>query len=468
MDTKIALHPDPARGPRYRALADAICDGVASGAIAAGERLPPVRELSFRLKISPGAVARAYRLATERGALEAAVGRGTFARAAYAAGRAPAFQLQALLEAGPPETLDLRGNQAVDVGQDAEIGAALARLMARHHGRPPLTGYRRREDDPEAIETLAGWLRAGGVPAEAERTLVVSGAQAGVVACLAALARGGEGVVLVETTLHPGLRDGAATLGLRLEPVACDAEGMRPDALDAACARLRPDAAQLSPTLQNPTLATMGEARRREIVAVARRRNLMLVEDDVYGRLIHPAPTPLAALAPERTWHVTSLSKCVAAGLRAGLVLTPPGRLTATFRAYQALAHQTPWLVKALAAELVAGGEAERILARVTEETAARAALAARLLGPFGARTHPAASFAHCPLEAPWSAGEFISAAAAAGVLLPPPSIYQVGRTPDFVRIALGARLSRDALEQALTRLASLLREGPHLCCAAT
>jgi DNA-binding transcriptional MocR family regulator len=460
MDTSWRPDLSDASGPLYRALADAICTAVSDGAIAGGARLPPVRELAWEMRVSPGAVARAYRIATDRGALEATVGRGTFARAA---GR-PAYAMDALVEPPPPDKIDLRGNRAVDVGQDAEITAALRRLLDRAGGPLPMTDYRKREDDPAAHEALAAWLRTGGAPAEAERLIVTSGAQEGVIACLIAAARGGQGVALTETLVHPGLRDAAEAIGVRLEPVARDGQGLIPEAFDAACARLRPDAALLTATFHNPTLSFMEEARRREIVAIARARDVALIEDDVYGWLVEPRPPCFAALAPERAWYVTSLSKCVAAGLRAGFVLPPPGRMRETLRAHQGVAHHIPWLTTALAAELASSGDLDRIRARVREETRARATLAARALGRFGARADYAASFVWLPMPEIWSSGEFAAAAAARGVLVAPRSAYVVGRAaagPDFVRLALGARADRAALGQAFDRLAALLEEGP-------
>ncbi|MEM9371676.1 MAG: PLP-dependent aminotransferase family protein [Pseudomonadota bacterium] len=458
MSTKISLPHRNVPGPRYRVLADTICDAVNRGDIAPGEKLPPVRDLAWTLKISAGAVARAYKLGVERGALEAVVGRGTFARAS---GSTPVYALDALIAEAPEGNIDLRGNQAVDVGQDKEIGLALARLIARYDGAPPLTGYRQREDDPDATEALAEWLRQNGLPAEASRLLVTSGAQSAVVAVLSLLARGG-GVVVTTDTAHPGIRDGVAAIGVRFEAVASDEQGMLPDALDRACRKSRPDAIAITATLHNPTLAIMGEVRRCELAHIARQHGVPIVEDDVYGQLIDNPPPTFAHIAPDICWYITSLSKCVAAGVRAGLMLTPPGRTVPTFRAYQALAHQTPWLVKSLAAELVTGGEAALIRERVTRETGDRAVICAEILGPYGGVTHPAASFAYLPLPDPWTSAEFVAAAAAAGVLVPPSSIYKTTRGgPEFTRVALGARESRERLREGVQRLAAILRDGP-------
>lgn len=458
MSTKISLPEAKTTGPRYRVLADTICNAVQRGEISPGEKLPPVRDLAWKLGISPGAVARAYKVGVERGALEAVVGRGTFARAADSA---PVYAIDGLVAEAPSGNIDLRGNEAVNVGQNTEIGRALARLLARHDGVPPITGYRQRADDWDATEALSGWLSGRGFPSEPERLLVTSGAQVGVVSVMSLLARGG-GVVLTAPTAYPGVRDGAAAIGVRFEPVAADAQGMLPDALDRACARSRPDAIQITATLQNPTLAIMDLARRQALAEVARRHGMPIIEDDVYGQLIDDPLPSFAEFAPELCWYVTSLSKCVAAGLRAGLVLTPPGRTIPTFRAYQALSQQTPWLVKALAGELVRGGEAAIIRDRVAAETRRRVALAVEILGPYGAVTHPAASFAYLPLPEPWTSAEFVAAAAGAGVLVPPDTIYKTLRGgPEFTRVALCGQVSPAELREGVRRLADILRDGP-------
>ncbi|MEM8840876.1 MAG: PLP-dependent aminotransferase family protein, partial [Pseudomonadota bacterium] len=378
-------------------LADSICDAIQRGEISPGEKLPPVRDLAWNLGISPGAVARAYKLGVERGALEAVVGRGTFARTPDSA---PVYAIDGLVADAPLGNIDLRGNEAVNVGQNVEIGQALARLLARHGGVPPITGYRQRADDWDATEALSGWLCTRSVPSVPERLLVTSGAQVGVVSVMSLLARGG-GVVLTAPTAYPGVRDGAAAIGVRFEAVAADGQGMLPEALDRACTRNRPDAMQITATLQNPTLAIMDLPRRAALVDVARRHGVPIIEDDVYGPLIdHPLPS-FAQLAPELSWYVTSLSKCVAAGLRAGLVLTPPGRTIPTFRSYQALSQQTPWLVKALAGELVSGGEAAIIRDRVAAETRRRGGRAAANKWPDGAVSHPPPSVAKLPQPEP-------------------------------------------------------------------
>ncbi len=59
-------------GPRYVAIADALARDIEAGRIGAGEKLPPQRELAYRLGVTVGTVSRAYREAERRGLVHTA------------------------------------------------------------------------------------------------------------------------------------------------------------------------------------------------------------------------------------------------------------------------------------------------------------------------------------------------------------------------------------------------------------
>src|SRR5690606_38183161 len=103
-----------------------------------------------------------------------------------------------------------------------------------------------------------------------------------------------------------------------------DDEGLLPDALDAACRTDRARLLFVNPTAHNPTTATMSPARREAIAALARTHDLIVIEDDVYGRLPERRPPPLAALAPQRTVYIGSAAKTVASGPPPGEPRWPP------------------------------------------------------------------------------------------------------------------------------------------------
>ncbi|GAB1363503.1 hypothetical protein MASR1M32_27390 [Rhodobacter sp.] len=62
-------------GTKYLGLSRALRDAIRSGELPAGSQLPTVRDLAWRLHLTPGTVARAYQLATQEGLLAATVGR---------------------------------------------------------------------------------------------------------------------------------------------------------------------------------------------------------------------------------------------------------------------------------------------------------------------------------------------------------------------------------------------------------
>ena len=344
--------------------------------------------------------------------------------------------------------------------------SALERLMASSKALR-LTSHHYFGDD--LAERAAGveLLRSGGVPARIEDVVISSGAQMGLVTALAAACGGKHVVALSEPLIHPGLKDCARGIGVRLEPVAIDGEGLDPSALDDACRHHRPGAIILSANCQNPTLATMSEARRAAIAEVARARRVPIIEDDVYGWLGATRAPSFPSFCPELCWYITSLSKNVAVGLRIGYMLAPIGEGARAARIQQSYSQHVSWLLSALAAELIGSGDARRIMDAVGRETRERGALVEDALKPFTPRLalSPANSFAWLDLPEPWRAAEFCDALRRSGVSVKPAEAFAVGRTsaPHAVRIAYGEINTRAELQTGLSRIVATLRDGPGL-----
>src|SRR6185436_11591426 len=202
--------------------------------------------------------------------------------------------------------------------------AASANLDALARYQPP-------QGRPEHRAAGALWLRELGVEARAEDVFAVSGGQTALMTIFLALARPGD-TVLTEELTWPGALSVGRLTGIRLKPVAIDGEGMIPEAFEAACAMWRPRFVYTMPTLHNPTTATASLVRRKEILAIARAHNVLIVEDDAYGFLIEPRATPYCQLARDITIYLTSLSKSIAPALRVGFMAVPP-RLHKAMRA---------------------------------------------------------------------------------------------------------------------------------------
>ena len=452
-------------GHLYLALADALAEDIESGALQPGERLPTHRALARALAVNIGTITRAYAEARARGLIDGEVGRGSFVRHA-AARPAPA----ATEGPAPDRRLDLSVNSPAG-GPDREACAAALREIA---GRPDLSScfdaY-----VPAGLERhrAAGvrWLTRAGVEADTDRVLITGGAQHAMAVGFAALGGPGDGV-LTEALTYPGLKSLAGLLRLRLHGVLLDAQGIVPEALEQAARRTRARFLYLVPNLHNPTGAILAEERRRAVAEIARRHELVIVEDDSHGFLLpKPAnPAPIATFAPERTLFIASLSKPLCAGLRIAYLLAPrPAgewmpRLVA---ASSAIAWMGAPLMAELATQWIEDGTAARVSAAKRTEITARRRLADSLLAaPGRALGTPSAETSATlwlELDEPWRASEFVARCRARGVGVSAPDVFAVERShaPHAVRLCIGTPRTRDDLREALTIVAQVLRAGP-------
>jgi DNA-binding transcriptional MocR family regulator len=444
-------------GPIYLAIADGIGAAIAAGELRAGDRLPTHRALADALGVDLTTVTRAYAEARGRGLLQATVGRGTFVRA-----QTPGRPVRGK---GPDGAIDL-GMNLPPIPTDPPLGEllrqGLSRLLAGDDAAALLT-YR--SGAGTARERLAGatWLRPTLGEVDPARVLVCPGAQPALLAVLGALAGPGD-AVLADTLTYPGIRGAAAQLGVRLVGAAADAEGLLPEAIEAACRDVRPKALYCVPTIHNPTTATMPTERRQAIAAVARRHDLPIVEDDAYG-LLPSAPLPaIASLMPERGFHIATVSKVLSPALRVAYVVVPDARwaerLCIALRASVLMASP---LLTGLLSAWVQDGTARTVVAAIRRESAARQRIAREILPAGSFDAHPEGLHLWLRLPPHWDRRDFVAHLRRQGGLAVVPSdafaIGPAGPLPDAVRVSLGAASDRDGLRGALRLIAAALRQ---------
>ncbi|MGC9347798.1 MAG: PLP-dependent aminotransferase family protein [Anaerolineae bacterium] len=107
--------------------------------------------------------------------------------------------------------------------------------------------------------------------------------------------------------------------------VPLDDDGMQTDMLEETLRDHPIRYIYVLPNFHNPAGTTLPESRRRRLVAVARKHDLIIVEDDPYGALRYEGDdiVPIAALAPERTIYLGTFSKTLTPGLRIGWAVAP-------------------------------------------------------------------------------------------------------------------------------------------------
>ena len=444
-------------GPRYVALAEALAQDVASGALSAGTRLPPQRDLAFQLGVTVGTVSRAFALAAERGLISGEVGRGTYVRSR----RPTPARLDPVNDGDEADLIKLTVNAPPDPCYRTLLAEGLFEL-AGAGGLEGLFAYTPKRGFADHRAAAAAWVGRVGVEASPEQIVITGGAHQAIVTAFAALARPGD-AVLVEALTYAGVCHVAERLGLRLQGLALDDEGLLPEAVDQAARGGQARLLFVTPTAHNPTTATMSLARREAIVASAREHDLILIEDDVYGQLPEHRPPPLAALAPERTIYISSASKSVAPGLRLGIIASPEPLRQRIAEAQHDLFLTCAPLMAELFRHWLGNGMADRLARRQRIEAAARQELARELLRGHDYRAQPTSYHIWLPLPPPWRTAEFTAALRERSVAVDPGSAFAVdpANAPHAVRVSLSAAASRERLARALTVVADTLAQGP-------
>jgi 2-aminoadipate transaminase len=225
------------------------------------------------------------------------------------------------------DTILLAGGLPAPELFDSEgIAAAFQRVLSDRRVGDHLQ-YGVPEGSHELREALAGITTRRGVGATADRVVVSTGSQQAVDVVSTALVSPGD-VILVERPSYLLALQLFALLRARVVAVRCDAEGLDPDAVEAAIRRHRPKLIYTMPTFQNPSGRTLAAERRAAIARTVEREGVYLLEDDPYSELRYDGSSvpPLAASAPEQVIYVSTLSKVLAPGLRVGWI-TCPSRL---------------------------------------------------------------------------------------------------------------------------------------------
>jgi len=456
--TNLNWQPDlaKARGPVYRAIADALASDIRAGRLTVGTRLPTHRDLAWHLKVTVGTITRAYAEAERRGLISGEVGRGTYVRPASTVTSSLA------LDAEPRgDFIDLSLNRP-QTGDEPALVAKGLRAIAESTELEALLQYQ-----PHAgrmIDRRAGarWIARGGISTGPERVLVTQSGQHAVASVLSAVTEPGD-TVAVESLTYPGVRSAASLLNLRLAPVAMDDKGLLPDAFAALCRSGNVKALYSLPTLHNPTATILDEERRRAVAETARKHDVALVEDDVYGFLLPNPPKPLPAFAPERGYYITSTSKSLAPGLRIGYVHVPLDAVERVAAALRATVYMATPLMAALATRWIDDGTAHRLVLQKREQAAERQALARRLLARMHVSGHEAATHLLLWLPEGWRAEAFEATARRHGVGITAATAFWLGRNnpPNAVRLCLGTARSTDELARGIECLMRLLSRAP-------
>jgi 2-aminoadipate transaminase len=241
-----------------------------------------------------------------------------------------------------------------------ELFAELARKAILDEGRYSLQ-YGLTQGWLPLREQLSAYLGTKGIQASPDEILITNGSQQGIDLLNRVLLDAGD-LVAVEDPSYLGALIAFNTFSAKLLPLAMDAQGLIPEALEEAIASGRkPKLLYLTPSFQNPSGRLLGDERRKKIAAITAKHGIVVAEDDPYGEINFGSPyKPLKAYDADASGgnilHLGSFSKIGSPGMRLGWAAGPKALIDKMVLAKESADVCTNVLSQAIAAGFLKGG----------------------------------------------------------------------------------------------------------------
>lgn len=362
------------------------------------------------------------------------------------------------LVGGMPDPGSLPRADLVEAARTVLLGPAGAEAL--NYG--PVGGY------PGLVAIVQHLLaRRHGVEAGPENILITAGASQAIAIVCQAVVEPGD-VVIVEGPTFAGSLRTIQAFGPEIVTVPVDEEGLVTAALAETLARLERAGRRVKllytiPTFQNPTGATLSLARRQELLDLAARYQVLILEDDAYYELRfegEPLPPLYALDRSGLVVRVNTLSKILAAGVRLGWITAAPSLLRA-FRLLKLDGGTSPFASHIAAAYLERHLEThiEDLIAVYRQKRDALLGALATEVGDRATWSRPAGGFFVWLRLPPAVEGQtLLRLARAEGVAyLPGPLCFPDGRGWEFVRFAFSYE-TPERLVEGVRRFGRALR----------
>ena len=331
--------------PIYRQIHRQIREIILAGDLPTGFRLPPERRLAEAVGVTRTTVINAYDLLKSEGLVDARVGHGTVVtppRQPYPDGdesrsvswthyfrdeglRAPDPLVRNLLEAASrPDVISF----AIGLPSPSDLPLAAFDAASRHvieESGPYALLQTPTEGFAPLRESLSRWLIKRGMVCSADEVLILSGSQQGLHLASRVFLNPGD-TVIVEGPTYFGAMEAFRRSGVRLLAVPTDAEGMQVDVLASLLRHHRPKLIYVQPSFQNPSGVVLSLERRRQLLQLAMRYGIPILEDDTYSELRYDGsslPTLKALDTAGLVMMLGTFSKILFPGFRLGWLIAP-------------------------------------------------------------------------------------------------------------------------------------------------
>lgn len=436
--------------PLYQSLADLLEYDILNHTLPPHTKLPPQRELADFLDINLSTVTRAFGIVQKKGLLYATLGRGTFV--------APSAGLSKAIRHGDPDT------PLIEMGMIHPLDSfnhythtALTQILAKGH-TPSLLDYSNPLGSPYQKAAALKWLARFQLFPDPQQVLITTGAQNALSILLISLFQSGDKIATDQYT-YSNFIELANMLGRKLVPIKGDAQGMRPEELDAQCNTLGIQGVYLMPTFSNPTGTLMNTPRKEALAKVIHKHSLTLIEDDIYAFLAPKEYVSITSLVPHLGCYIASLSKSLCAGLRVGFLVVPPTAVHKVAQGIYNINVKTTSLSVEAASLLIHSGVAGEIVEGKREESTLRNRLFATCFPE--EMTHTLAFARWLPLPKQFHGLDFETIALEKKLHLYHSNRFLVGEHQDmeYLRLSLTSTQTREELIQGLSLLQDIFAQ---------
>lgn len=438
--------------PLYKALAKLLESDIKSGTLKPGDMLPPQRELADFLDINVSTVSRAFKYCEQKGLICATVGKGTYvSNDAHINGTLLDF---------------LKGPDLINMGPTLPIydtDKAIIQCMKELVQEPDaasLLQYSFPCGSDQLKESGVRWLNRVHLHTSIDHVLFANGGQNALSAILSSLFQPGDRIG-TSALIYSGFKTLATMLGIKLIPIPFEGEKLSLPALRSLCKNEDLKGLYLIPDYLNPTSNIMTLEVRKEIATISKDFQLIVIEDGINSVLQDSILPPIASMAPEQTIYISSLSKCLCAGLRIAVLYAPSTYKTLLELSFYNINMMISPLIAELACNIMDSDVSDSIIQEKIRTIKQRNQLANRILAGYQLLGTETSSFRFLCLPEGLTGKSFEAFVKNAGAICYCAERFAVGNAPfpAGVRISMTAPKTIEELEVGLTILKLVLEE---------
>ncbi len=326
---------------RYQHLANLLAERIEQGLYRHGEKLPSVRALSQEHGVSISTVQQAYQTLENLQLITPQPRSGYFVAPHKAQPPVPAMskpvqrpvditqwdQVHTLLDDHHDKSLIAFGSGAPDVSQPSlkPLWREMSRIV--QHNPAGVLGYDELAGRRDLREQITRVMLDSQTAVTSDDIVVTNGCHSALAIALLAVCKPGD-IVAVESPSYYGTMQMLRGFDIKAIEIPTDSQtGISIEALELALEQWPIKGVILVPTCNNPLGFTMSDARKRAVLSLAQRHDIVIFEDDIYGELAREYPRPRTI----KSWDIdgrvllcSSFTKSIAPGLRVGWIV--PGR----------------------------------------------------------------------------------------------------------------------------------------------